>query len=341
MKKVACVWVGLMLVWSVSVMAEAPRVDALEVAHHPASGLTVVSGTVRLPGKGIWTLSQPEAADAPLVDISLSAPAEVRAAALGRRGNALEQERRERNHRSALNGAYWPLAKWARKHGNRLPRLSELAKPERKSVERAFNSLPALPRQLLETPAGPHAMLVPHTVFEFATPRREGYEYVRGTNASPLLVELHPLTDDGKHYVLRANGRIERVAIDAALMKRLGAAVVPLKLDPTAGTYPEWAAYRFLARRQSEGPLQLTLTNQLSGASLALQAPAVGDDVKENEGLLKEWTTRQVARWEYAAGAYDAPGLRTWGWLQRAMHSSSTSSGAFLRKARARAIRCR
>lgn len=319
MRPYGCVPMGLLVLWSGLVSGTELSVEQLRLGRHQASGLAVVGGEVTLPGKGIWTLSSPDTAGGPLVEVSLQAPEAVYAAALGRRGNALEQERREREHRQALNSAYWPLAKWARTHGNRLPTRDELDENDLTSVERAFNSLAALPRQLLEVPDGPHAILVPGATFEFETPRWAGYEYVRATNTAPILVELHPLEDDGKHFVLRANGRLARVAIDPALMTRLGAEVLPLKLDPAAGSYPEQATYHLLARRMSVGDMRLSLTNRLTGASAALHCPAVDDGVPADEGLLKEWATRRAGLWEYAAGSYDAPGLRTWSWLQRAM----------------------
>jgi hypothetical protein len=294
------------------------RLALAEYARHPPSGLTVVSGSVTLPGKGVWEVIDPLPPQ--LAGVFLEAPEAVYNAVMGRRGQALQQERQEQDHKSALRSSYWVLSRWAHAHAGRMPTLAELDAEGQKSVERALACLPALPETLLRPPAAPHAALVPDAMLEFKTPPNFGHDYVTATNLAPILVELHPLQDDGKHYVLRANGRIERVPIDVARMESLGLRVVPLTLDPAAGEYPQSAQYRLLARVRAAGECRLSVSNTLTGASMGVLCPV--EDAQSAKGelaILKDWAEWREGTWEYLADVYDAPGVRTWAWLQDAM----------------------
>ena len=131
------------------------RLALAEYARHPPSGLTVVSGSVTLPGKGVWEVIDPLPPQ--LAGVFLEAPEAVYNAVMGRRGQALQQERQEQDHQSALRSPYWVLSRWAHAHAGRMPTLAELDAEGQKSVERALACLPALPETLLRQPSSrPH-----------------------------------------------------------------------------------------------------------------------------------------------------------------------------------------
>jgi hypothetical protein len=309
---------GCMFAWA-AVAADEVRVEGLKVSRHTASGLTVVGGQVTLPGKGVWEVTDPSSEKGALTEILLEAPEAVYEATLGQRGQALQQDRRGRQHQGALRAPYWPLARWARTHAGRMPTVAELNNNQKSSVKRAFASLPVPPGNLLNPPAAPHAALVPGTVFEFETPRHSGRDYVRGTNTAPILVELHPMLDDGKHYVLRANARLERVEIDTKLMQALGVTVTPLQLDPAAGQYPESANYRLVAQQRMPVDARFSVSNGLTGATMELLCPAATGAPDGGAELMKDWAQGRADTWGFMAESYDAPGVRTWAWLQKAM----------------------
>jgi len=297
------------------VSADEIPVENLEISVHPQSGLTVVGGEVVLPGKGVWYVPSPESAESPVAHVLLDVPEEVIHAAMGMRARAIQNAEFKQSHQWELRGAQWHLESWARKHEGRMPRLDELDKGGRKAVEDAFNSLPVLREDLLNPPNTPHAALVPDAIFEF----KNDNIYANATNMAPILVELHPLEDDGKHYVLRANGTIERVAIDENLMARLGLQVAPLKLDPSAGKYPETATYQWLAQRRRPGVARVSITNETTGASMFVVCPEAGGTPDADGSLLREWSEWQREELEYLADAHDAPGLRIWAWVRRGM----------------------
>ena len=310
MKWFATVTVGIGLGLALTCTgADEARVESLKVARHAASGLTVVGGQVNLPGKGVWTLLEPSPADSGLGEIVLEAPKEVYRAAMGERGQAILDERREREYRGILHAPYWTLAKWARAHEGRMPSLEDLDPTQKRSLERAFAALPVIPGILMQVPLAPHAALVPDSVFEFETPRYAGHDYVRGTNTAPLLVELHPLQDDGKHYVLHANAHFKRVAIDSELMAKLGVKVVPLQLNPDAGQYPERATYRLLAQQRKAADSLLSISNKLTGAVMQVHCPNFVGATDGGPDLLRDWGKRREGMWAYLAESYDAPGV--------------------------------
>ncbi|RKX46062.1 MAG: hypothetical protein DRP64_03785 [Verrucomicrobia bacterium] len=297
------------------VLANEARVENLKVAVHPQSGLTVVGGEVVLPGKGVWYVPAVDSAESSVAHVLLDVPEKVLLAATGMRARAIQNEQLKQSHQWELRGAHWRLKRWARENEGRMPRLDELDEDGRKALEEAFDSLPALRETLLNPPAAPHAAFVPDAVFEF----KPDSKYGAATNAAPILVELHPLEDDGKHYVLRTSGTFERESIDKKLMARLGLQVVPLKLDPAAGQYPETATYRLLAQRRQPGAAQISITNETTGAAMFVVCPEPDGTPDADGALLREWGEWQRGEWDYLANAYDAPGLRTWAWIRQGM----------------------
>ncbi len=291
------------------------QVKNLKSFQHPKNKITILTAEVDLPGKGIWTIIAQKPGSA-ITYASLEAPVEVRAASKGKRGLASDREERGKLHQSSLRSAGRQLMKYAKDHEGRMPVLDQLDESGQRIVERALTSVAAREEDVVNLPASPHSALISDAVFEFKEPPGERKHYSRATNSIPILIELHPKKDDGKHYVLRANGTLRREIIDQNLLEKHGFEVIPLQIKLVAPEYPESALYQITAQRIRTAQAQLTATNRTTGSTVQLHFPETNGTPIADDSAWESWGRRRQSIWAHLANEHDAPGLRVWAWLQ-------------------------
>ncbi len=302
-----------------------------QVYHDDKSGLTILSWQIELPGQGLWKVYPQESDTEARLSATLDVPDNVQQALYGERGRALQQARWQRTHRSNLRQIRHALLQEARGSASAewiIPPVEELSKEKRDRINKALTSLPVPSHELLDPPKPPHAAIVPNARFVFDQSRDETHRHWFPTNAAPLVVELHPLEDDGKHYVLKANGRLERHPIDPHLMGQLGVDVVPLQRNPKAGHFPETAHYHLLARYKAQAPGTLLLTNQTTGATMQKHLPAHQDTLAGDRHIFTQWAGNQAAALQDTARKHNASGLQTWSWIRNYQANGSRQPSA-------------
>jgi hypothetical protein len=159
--------------------------------------------------------------------------------------------------------------------------------------------------------SGPHYALLPGVRFVF----KEGESKTGNpTNHDPYIVELHPLYADGKHWVVYADGRHDRVEIDEDLMARHGLTVTALLPDPDAPREPapEQATYTVYAISSAGATGRFDLLNVITGEHQTCNWDATKARPGDAE-IAKEWAVLRVRGWEdYLEPGSDSPILRHW-----------------------------
>ncbi len=305
---------------TVNVLAIDFKLEDIGVFKHPKNELAIIGGSVTLPGEGVWRVVPSSLKSPALAEISLTPPQEVIQASLGNRVLAMQVEQRKQSHQGSLRYAYWLLKEWAMSNEGTMPARTDLDKKGRERLDHALNSLESLDGEILHIPSAPHSALVPNAIFKFKKLKpKDPYYHAKVLNAAPVLVELHPKEDDGKHYVLRTDGKLKREPIDAELIKKLGVEIIPLTLNPEFGTFPKKAAYKLVARQNHSDATQFAVTNATTHSTLIVGVPQTEGMNVDTNSLLQKWGKKRQANWRYLAKDFDAPGLRVWHWVQNGM----------------------
>jgi hypothetical protein len=259
---------------------------------HGALGLTVVAAEVTLPA-GHWQVSAVVPAKV-LEQVYLVPEAAPEGAPVaGRRMRLVETEKSIAAGRNPLFPLFFACREYAASHQGRGPdALSDLD-------ARRYAAL----RKTLE-----HYFLVPGVAIA-----PQGRPPVSVGPATVLAVELRPFVDDGKHWVVFNDGRVERRPIDPDLVAKHNLTITFVRAKDAAEAPSGAATIRHavfaLLRSPGAPAATLTLAEQATGArtqvrwSLAGAAPGAPQ-------LLAEWARARAREW--APLAARAPILQTW-----------------------------
>jgi len=308
---------ALPLLWTlllVSTLDAADTVTAGKTASFTkaALGLTVAATEVDIPA-GDWVVSAvapPKALEQVFV-VPRVAPGEMEEAGeLGRRMHAVKTERRIQSGRDHLAGLYAAIRDYAAAHGGTGPSaFGELDARKWGPLVQSQERSP-WPEDAGKPVSGPFYFIVPGVAIPPETRRP-----IPVAPGMPLVLELRPYVDDGKHWVLLSDGRSERRPIDRALVARHGLTITFV----LGGAGQEVAA--------SGGPLRHDLVGLLRdpgapGAVLTLIDRAAGRrmDVRwtlasaqpDGPELLGRWARARAREWGLAAGPGASPVLRAW-----------------------------
>ncbi|MBZ0166162.1 MAG: hypothetical protein K8I00_05085, partial [Candidatus Omnitrophica bacterium] len=142
-----------------------------------------------------------------------------------------------------------------------------------------------------------------------------GVELIRGQKdlpRSPLVVELYPLVDDGKHWVLFNNGVSERVAIDPQLVQQYGLTIAPLRQADA----PPGETYHFAAQvtNGAPGPWTVTVRDDLSGEERLFDVSRETADIGDDK-VFARWSQQRARLWQRELTV--APSTTYMTWLSR------------------------
>ena len=276
-----------------------------------ALGLTVAATEVDLPA-GDWVVSAvaPPKALQQVFVVPRVAPGDGEETVPGRRMHAVKTERRIRSASDRLVALYAGIRDYATGHGGTGPSaFGELDArkwgPFIQSLERS-----PWPEDAGKPVRGPFYFIVPGVAIPPATGRP-----IPSGQGTPLVLELRPYVDDGKHWVLLSDGRTERRPIDSALVARhrlaitfvLGGAVG----DPAADGGLVRHDLVGLLRDPSAATAVLTLTDRVAGRRMDVRWTLAGAQPDGPE-LLSRWAQARAREWGLAAGPGASPVLRAW-----------------------------
>ena len=301
-----------------------PGVASTTRYHDEALGLTVVSGECRLPADGGWTLAQPTPGGG-LRQVFHEITNREELQAEGERARANRIDREVRSVEWRIRSCYDVLQQFAAENEGRGP--ASIEDPALLEIvalgwhgrqmgaavsakERAAN-LAEFRQQTTGLGLVPNAAIPKKPADPFAP---KGPADAAAPPPTPLLVELAPLRDDGRHWVLHTNGESRRETIDTALLERLGLALsTEGALDgPQAPRATEQHVRVYaLAAADASGMNELVFEDSLSGRRLAMKWDLATAAAGERK-LLSTWATLRAAEWEAFVEQGEASLLRSW-----------------------------
>lgn len=287
-------------------------VDRLVGYSHPKLGLRVLQGELSLP-RGPWR-AVPGPADAPLRQVFVT-PAPGQPTLSGSRDAKAERQRHVEQDGYPLHGLAFALGEYARTHEGKGPAsIEEVTQPKNKDYHPWWGGAQKY-------------FLIPNV----AVPERNPGGGQAAPPAQLWAFELNPFVDDGKHYVLSSDRRVQRVPVDPELLARYGQKLVPQQPaelppppDPTAAI-----GYRLLALVEpaAQGQAQVQLKRADTGATvtvrLELGAVAPGD-----AAVGQAWASARAGALSLQSAIEPTLVLSTWQQLHVSLYGASPAAGA-------------
>ena len=291
----------------------------------PKTGITVFKGQVQLPSEGIWSITKNPSAREAVAQPILEAPEWAYGNLTGYRAGQMKDMTELQKKRSTM----WPIFRhactYAREHRGIGPAriediedIEDIKNLEDKQRLEENDMIEYLDiTSLNKTIYAGIWFLVPnvriYTEWD-EKPRR----FARPSFASPstpLLFELKPYLNDGKHWVLKSNGQAERVKIDPELLSRHRVTLTP-GIKPFSERYkdrPEVITYKIYGRAQGDGKpsVTLSLSNRFTHATSELDWDVSRAEIT-TENLLTKWARFRTENWYALNTSGDAPLLNHW-----------------------------
>jgi len=275
----------------------------------------VVAGKLDLPGDGLWRAVEPETGAA-VRFVFLLPSKEALDAFAGTRSQRIAHRKRIAEARRQIRGFFWALRDHAEKHNNLGPaRIEDLDAEQHRRVIENMTRSPWLDdrRDKVE---GPFYFLIPNVPIP--------NDRIAPEDAQPLVLELRPYLDNGKHLVLLNNGQVKEREIDAELVKKHTLTIRPFtKTDETRKT-PETFEYTITALCpdiEKAGAATIELRNEQTGKPLrCVWEPAGAADGPET--IRKTWANQRSVAWSRFAAAGDAQTLWSWIAIDKRRHGA-------------------
>ncbi len=281
---------SLFLCTFTSVYAQTPVLNTQSYTDS-ALNLRVLSGELTLPTDGLWRVQQPPS-DAFIHEVYLQAPPEAKQQ--GQRLQKIQQQRRIQQDSYTLYAILNAYRLYAKAHGDKgPPSLAEL------------KTLKDHRLKALEDDA---VFILPNLTLQ-RDPKTKRWNH---QDTRLLALELQPYVDDGKHWVLLANGRTERRTIDTELLQRYNLAIQP-QTTASSEPPPDTAHYKIyaLGTPTPDQSIALTLNNSITEQNLEVTWNL--DSIQPGKAeLLSQWATLRAAHWAPMLAKADAPVLRYW-----------------------------
>ena len=312
------------------------RAATTRISTNAPLGLTAIATEIELP-PGQWGVTS--VAPAGVLDqIFLTPLKSAEGATTGRRMLAAQTEKNIQSGSMNLWAYYSVIGNYARAHGGRGPAaFTDLNRKQARYLLDSLNRSP-FPEDAGRTDLGPMYFLVPSTpIFvtgrlEVPTARTAGPQPAFAPRV-PLILELRPYVDDGKHWVLFSNGTAERRAVDQALLAKyhLTLSFARSKTAPTGPPDPKVNSRHAmvgLLRGPNAATATVALADAVSARRLEVRWALAGG--RADSGLVGEWARARAREWRPLLNYGDASILQTWMARSQALYPeySSASSAA-------------
>ncbi|MDT8389262.1 MAG: hypothetical protein RRC34_01990 [Lentisphaeria bacterium] len=306
---ITCVTVSILYA---AVMNHADGLDIVgetTAVTHEKSGLTVLKGRVLLPSRGEWYAAPGKPADSAFRQLVLLPPEDLHDKQLGERAKEIQRQRRLRDSRYAITAFWWPLLSHARDHEGDLP--ADLHDPALKPSQHFQNTLnkSAYPKHPGRPPAPYYALLKDVKIIFKKNDRHP--DYLWPENSAPMVVELHPLLDDGLHWVLHTDGTAKRVNIDHQLMAANRLEITPFHHEETSPRRDDRVAYSVyaLAAPGKNETFHIINSETEERRDCQWRTADAGNGQPED---IATWAESMVDWWSGLAIDYDAPIYKNW-----------------------------
>jgi hypothetical protein len=299
-------------------VAAAPELTVRETKSftHPKLGLTALRGEVDLPAEGIWQAVEPPVGG-PVRSVFLVIPPEKFTEKRGELAARIEREKKIEQRRWRVQSFYGPLQDYANRHNGVGPNTMADIAADDKAPKYHKDTAARFDKEFTEQ--GVLLFLVPQCpIVQNRPPRRPAGQQPQTApqpppppQAQPLLIELTPEVDDGKHYVLMSDGQCVRRDIDAELLKKFNLTMkLPAKVEPLLPA--DRTRYGIAALTAGAGaPVRITL-REISGAAELICVWDVTKPAPGDATVIGAWASARALPWALAAMSADAPVLRAW-----------------------------
>ncbi|WP_457671851.1 hypothetical protein, partial [Thiolapillus sp.] len=262
----------------------APQVSAQRFFTHPLTDVTIIGGKITLPSSGQWSVAR-HGNTSSLAEVFLVPPELIKARSKGLYALKNEERKKRAQARNLLYQIHGHLNTYAREHqGIAPPTLDFLADKGNIFSAETLAQMFIIPSvQMLEKDG-------------------ERWIQIKG-QPTPLVLELAPRIDDGKHWVLYSNGTIRLEPINPALLEKYGLHITPGQppIEQRLAEIAVAADYEIIARLKdhpSRQPLEIPLRNNETGATLNIEwMPDVTS--QEDETLVQRWAGHRLNTWSH------------------------------------------
>jgi len=273
----------------------------------PALGLSVVATEVDLPA-GRWDVAAVTPGKV-LEQVFVVPQAAREDMAPGRRLRAVELERRMASSRWRIQALFTACRDYAAAHEGQGPRaFSDLDAAKYRPLLQGVDRSP-WPEDSPAEVKGPFYFLVP------GVPIPSAGRHASPGPAAPLVLELRPYVDDGKHWVLFSDGRTERRAIDRELLTRHNLEITSVQPRSALETPAAAATVRHsvlaLLRDSTAPAAALTLTERTRGQQAVVRWSLTGGQPAASR-LLGDWAQARAREWGPLVERGESPVLRAW-----------------------------
>lgn len=279
-KSLQCI-IALLILTSSSTLALTYQATPAGYESRADLGVTVFEAKAILPAEGYWYIPPGQLPD-DIAHAYLAYPTET-LLCQGVRQKKIQKLRRLNDDKGFMHRVFWTLNRYAHKHDGIAPdKLNQLDKIYLGSEN----------QKRLKTG---HYGLIPKITILTQSPDNTN-RMIRVNNKTPLLYELRPAYDDGKQFVLYADGSVSREAINTNLMNKLGFKVSPTKRPDDDVTELH---YSLLLHTTTTTPQDLTvnITNILSNVGAKLHCSLNPAEYKDSDKPIKDWASQRMQRW--------------------------------------------
>lgn len=282
-------------------------------------GIRILSGDVALPATGLWRIAPQQPQNGPLTQLQLITPQDAHAAVQGERYRSILEKELTQQGRNPLHTLSWKLNEYAL--GKDEFAVDDLTPEQRKQIDEVLNKRPWNMEDVPDANP-PFYQLLPDFRLQFED-GAEREHWKRAVNDDVIAVELHPYVDDGKHWVLHANGRTERTNIDMQLVNRYKFEVVPVLNAATPQVPPTFFTYQIAGLvNEAAGAEKMTVRLISYPTGEPLEATwNLAESQPGPEALIQQWAGRRAQEWIQLARETNAPVLKLW------LHQSSALYG--------------
>jgi hypothetical protein len=298
---------ALTLVCVIPAGAASPQAPAVATAstlrHHTDArlGLTAIETDVQLP-PGSWEVASVTPASA-LAQVYLLA-ARPPEGMSGGRTLAAETRRIAAEVQFRFEYLFEPIAQYAATHKGIGPKsFAELDAQQVPFLDDARYS--PWPEDADRVPRVPYAFLIPGARIQ---PRGAA-----GATRTPVVLELRPYDDDGRHWVVFSNGDVERVAIDKALVAKYSLTISPVRRQSdTAKAADVRVSHRLLALRREPAAASATVVLRDAASTARQEVRWTLNGGTPDPNALGEWAMARAMEWYPLAMQTHSPILQAW-----------------------------
>jgi hypothetical protein len=146
------------------------------------------------------------------------------------------------------------------------------------------------------------------------------------TGGEPIVLELRPFLDDGKHWVAFSNGRVERVPVDAALLAKFNLALSPvLPKEEAAERAPTPIPFAVLGILREPRADAITVTLRGSDGGDPVRVRLVpGKAAAGKPALLASWAAARALAWRPLQRS-GSPLLASWAAISRTLYAPTNA----------------